>query len=71
MNYYLLDWLQQCRRAGVYEQVRAFYEGRWNVSQLTDEQQAEDNYRICAHCGSDVEAKPKRKPRKSKEGDDE
>ena len=47
----LLDWLRQCRRAGLYEQGRAMYEkGGLNPAHLTDEQQieAEDDYRICA-----------------------
>jgi len=47
----LLDWLRQCRRAGLYEQGRAMYEkGGLNLANLTDEQQieAEDDYRICA-----------------------
>ena len=58
----LLDWLRQCRRAGLYEQGRAIYEkGGLNLANLTDEQQieAEDDYRICARRGSDQEAKPK------------
>jgi DNA modification methylase len=60
----LLDWLRQCRRAGLYEQGRAIYEkGGLNLANLTDEQQieAEDDYRICARRGSTEEAKPKRK----------
>jgi DNA modification methylase len=59
----LLDWLRQCRRAGLYEQGRAIYEkGGLNLSRLTDEQQieAEDDYRICVRRGSEEEAKPKR-----------
>ena len=69
----LLDWLRQCRRAGLYEQGKAIYEkGGLNSANLTDEQQieAEDDYRICARRGSTEEAKPKRKSRK-KQDDDE
>jgi 16S rRNA G966 N2-methylase RsmD len=69
----LLDWLRQCRRAGLYEQGRAIYEkGGLNLGNLSDEQQieAEDDYRICVRRGSDEEAKPKRKSRK-KQADDE
>jgi DNA modification methylase len=69
----LLDWLRQCRRAGLYEQGRAIYEkGGLNLANLDDEQQieAEDNYRSCVRRGSEEEAKPKRKSRK-KQDDDE
>jgi hypothetical protein len=69
----LLDWLRQCRRAGLYEQGRAIYEkGGLNLANLSDEQQieAEDDYRICVRRGSEVETKPKRKSRK-KQDDDE
>lgn len=69
----LLDWLRQCRRAGLYEQGRAIYEkGGLNSANLTDEQQieAEDDYRICVRRGSSEEAKPKRKTKK-KQNDDE
>jgi 16S rRNA G966 N2-methylase RsmD len=69
----LLDWLRQCRRAGLYEQGRAIYEkGGLNLTNLDDEQQidAEDNYRSCVKHGSEEEAKPKRKSRK-KQDDDE
>lgn len=69
----LLDWLRQCRRAGLYEQGKAIYEkGGLNSANLDDEQQieAEDDYRICARRGSTEEAKPKRKSRK-KQDDDE
>jgi hypothetical protein len=69
----LLDWLRQCRRAGLYEQGNAIYEkGGLNSANLTDEQQieAEDDYRICARRGSTDEAKPKRQ-RRTKEDDDE
>ncbi len=64
----LLDWLRQCRRAGLYEQGRAIYEkGGLNLANLSDEQQieAEDDYRICVRRGSDEEAKPGRRRRKS------
>jgi hypothetical protein len=70
----LLDWLRQCRRAGLYEQGRAIYEkGGLNLANLDDEQQieAEDNYRSCVKHGSEEEAKAKRKQRKTKEEDDE
>lgn len=69
----LLDWLRQCRRAGLYEQGKAIYEkGGLNSANLTDEQQieAEDDYRICARRGSNEEAKPNR-PRRMKQGDNE
>jgi DNA modification methylase len=69
----LLDWLRQCRRAGLYEQGRAIYEkGGLNSASLSDEQQieAEDDYRICVRRGSEEEAKPKRKSRKTKEDDE-
>lgn len=69
----LLDWLRQCRRAGLYEQGKAIYEkGGLNLANLTDEQQieAEDDYRICSRRGSTEEAKPKRQRRK-KQDDDE
>ena len=70
----LLDWLRQCRRAGLYEQGRAIYEkGGLNLANLTDEQQieAEDDYRICARRGSEEEAKPKKRQRKMLQDDDE
>jgi DNA modification methylase len=69
----LLDWLRQCRRAGLYEQGRAIYEkGGLNLANLDDEQQieAEDNYRSCVKHGSEEDVKPKRKSRK-KQDDDE
>lgn len=69
----LLDWLRQCRRAGLYEQGKAIYEkGGMNSANLTDEQQieAEDDYRICTRRGSTEEAKPKRKRRKMNEDDE-
>jgi len=65
-----LDWLRQCRRAGLYDQGKAIYEkGGLNSANLSDEQQieAEDDYRICTRRGSSEEAKPKRKKRKSEE----
>ena len=65
----LLDWLRQCRRAGLYEQGKAIYEkGGLNSANLTDEQQieAEDDYRICARRGGTDEAKPKKRQRKLK-----
>jgi len=70
----LLDWLRQCRRAGLYEQGRAIYEkGGLNLANLTDEQQieAEDDYRICVRRGSEQEAKPKKRQRKMKQDTDE
>jgi len=69
----LLDWLRQCRRAGLYEQGRVIYEkGGLNLANLTDEQQveAEDDYRICVRRGSSEEAKPKR-TRKRRDEDEE
>jgi DNA modification methylase len=63
----LLDWLRQCRRAGLYEEGRAIFEkGGLNSASLTDQQQieAEDDYRICVRRGSTEEAKPKRKAKK-------
>ena len=68
----LLDWLRQCRRAGLYEQGKAIFEkGGLNSINLSDEQQieAEDDYRICVRRGSDEETKPKRKGRKKQDGD--
>ncbi len=70
----LLDWLRQCRRAGLYEQGRAMYEkGGLNLAHLTDEQQieAEDDYRICARRGGEQESKPKKRQRKMLRDDDE
>ncbi len=70
----LLDWLRQCRRAGLYEQRRAIYEtGGLNLANLTDEQQieAEDDYRICLRRGSEEEAKPKKRQRRLKQNHDE
>jgi DNA modification methylase len=70
----LLDWLRQCRRAGLYDQGKAIYEkGGLNSANLTDEQQieAEDDYRICARRGGTAEAKPKRKQRKRKSDDEQ
>ena len=70
----LLDWLRQCRRAGLYEQGRAIYEnGGLNLANLTDEQQieAEDDYRICVRRGSEQAAKPKKRQRKILPDDDE
>ena len=69
----LLDWLRQCRRAGLYELGRAIYEkGGLNLANLTDEQQieAEDDYRICARRGGNEVAKPRRQ-RKMKQAYDE
>jgi hypothetical protein len=69
----LLDWLRQCRRAGLYDQGRALFEkGGLNLDNLSPEDQieADDNYRICARRGSTTEEKPKRQ-RRTKQGDDE
>lgn len=69
----LLDWLRQCRRAGLYDQGRALFEkGGLNLDNLSPEEQieADDNYRICARRGSAEEAKPKRQ-RRTKQDDDE
>ncbi len=70
----LLDWLRQCRRAGLYEQGRAIYEkGGLILASLSDERQieAEDDFRICVRRGSDEEARPKKRQRKMKHDDDE
>jgi 16S rRNA G966 N2-methylase RsmD len=69
----LLDWLRQCRRAGLYDQGRALFEkGGLNLDNLSPEDQieADDNYRICARRGSTAEDKPKRQ-RRTKQGGDE
>ena len=68
-----VNWLRQCRRAGLYEQGKAIYEkGGLNLANLTDEQQieAEDDYRIRARRGSDEVAKPKKQRRTIREGDE-
>jgi hypothetical protein len=68
----LLDWLRQCRRAGLYEQGKAIYEkGGLNLAHFSDEQQieAEDDYRICVRRGSNEESKPKPKRRRPTEDD--
>ncbi|MGP0070197.1 MAG: DNA methyltransferase [Isosphaeraceae bacterium] len=70
----LLDWLRQCRRAGLHELGKAIYEkGGLNLAHLSDEQQieAEDDYRICVRRGSDEAARPKKRPRKMKQDGDE
>ena len=49
-----VNWLRQCRRAGLYEQGKAIYEkGGLNLANRTDEQriEAEDDYRICVRRG--------------------
>jgi hypothetical protein len=59
----LLDWLRQCRRAGLYERGRAIYvKGGLNLANLTDEQQieAEDDDRICLRRGGEQETKPEK-----------
>ncbi len=69
----LLDWLRQCRRAGLYDQGKAIYEkGGLDLAKLTDEQQieAEDDYRICVRRGSSQEPKPKRQRRKTQAGEE-
>ncbi|MFW6114362.1 MAG: hypothetical protein ACOC7K_01330 [bacterium] len=63
----LADWIQQCRRAGLYEQGRALYEkGGLNLDKLDELEQleVEDAYRICVRRGREEEKKPKRKGRK-------
>jgi hypothetical protein len=70
----LLDWLRQCRRAGLYDQGRALFEkGGLNLDSLSPEDQieADDNYRICARRGSTEEAKPKRPKRNTKQDPEE
>ena len=67
-----VNWLRQCRRAGLYEQGKAIYEkGGLNLANLTDEQQieAEDDYRICVRRGRDEETKPRRQRPKTTEDD--
>jgi hypothetical protein len=69
----LLDWLRQCRRAGLYDQGKAIYDkGGLNLANLSEEEQidAEDNYRICVRRGSSEEAKPKRQRRKTHDDDE-
>jgi len=69
-----VNWLRQCRRAGLYEQGNAIYEkGGLNLANLTDEQQieAEDDYRICVRRGRDEETKPRRQRPKTTEDDQE
>ncbi len=69
-----VDWLRQCRRAGLYELGKAIYEkGGLNLANLTDEQQieAEDDYRLCVRRGSDEETKPKKRQRKIKPDDEQ
>lgn len=70
----LLDWLRQCRRAGLYEQGKAIYDkGGLNLAGLSDEQQieAEDDYRICARRGGEQESRPKRRQRTLIQDDEE
>lgn len=65
----LVEWIRQCRRAGLYEQGRALYEkGGLDLSKLDDEQQieVEDDYRICVKRGSEDKPKKKSKKRKKK-----
>jgi hypothetical protein len=66
----LVEWIRQCRRAGLYEQGRALYEkGGLNLENLSEEEQieVEDDYRICVKRGSlDVE-KPKRRTKRNQE----
>ena len=72
-DYDLLDWLRQCRRAGLYDQGRALFEkGGLNLDNLSPEDQieADDNYRICAGRGNSEEAKPRRQ-RRTKQADDQ
>ncbi|MCY2995384.1 MAG: hypothetical protein NTY19_47095 [Planctomycetota bacterium] len=69
----LLDWLRQCRRAGLYEQGRAIYEKSLRLDKLTEEErlEADECWQICVRRGSDEEAKPKKRQRKVKLGDDD
>ena len=70
----LLDWLRQCRRAGLYDQSRALFEkGGLNLDYRSPEEQieADDNYRNCARRGSTEEARPKRQKRKTKPDQEE
>jgi hypothetical protein len=68
----LLDWLRQCRRAGLYDQGRVLFEKALNLSNLTEEQQleADEEYRICAR-GGDEQVKPKRQRRPKIKQDDQ
>jgi hypothetical protein len=69
----LLEWLRQCRRAGLYVQGKAIYEkGGLNSASLSDVQQieADDDFRICARRVSTEDAKAKRQ-RGKKQDDDE
>jgi hypothetical protein len=68
-----VNWLRQCRRAGLYERDKASCEkGGLNLANLTDELQikAEDNYRICVRRGRDEETKPKKRQRKTRPDDE-
>jgi len=69
----LLDWLRQCRRAGLYDQGRVLFEKALNLSNLTEGQQleADEEYRICARRGSTAESRPKKRQRKMKQHDDD
>lgn len=65
----LLEWIRQCRRAGLYEQGRALYEkGGLDLTKLDDEEQieVEDDYRICVKRGSEDKPKKRSKGRKKK-----
>lgn len=65
----LVEWIRQCRRAGLYEQGRAMYEkGGLDLSKLDDEEQieVEDDYRICVKRGSEDKPKKATKGRKKK-----
>lgn len=65
----LVEWIRQCRRAGLYEQGRTMYEkGGLDLSKLDDEEQleVEDDYRICVKRGSEDAPNKKSKARKKK-----
>lgn len=65
----LVEWIRQCRRAGLYEQGRVIYEkGGLDLDRLNEDEQieVEDDYRICVKRGSEEEAPKKSKSRKKK-----
>ena len=67
----LLDWLRQCRRAGLNDRGKLIYDkGVLDLAKPTDEQQieAEDDYRICIWRSSGEDTKPKRQRRNAQAG---
>ncbi|PYS42203.1 MAG: hypothetical protein DMG14_04770 [Acidobacteria bacterium] len=58
----LLDWLRQCRRAGLNDRGKLIYDkGVLDLAKPTDQQpiEAEDDYRICIRRSSGEDTKPK------------